>query len=287
MINVSSINTGTTVTNNGEFLESIRNEMVIDLIKSFFSAIYSDGYKHRISTDISTLNTIFQENGTNMLTSSQDKEVLFNELIEKYRKSLQAFKENDCENLVYECLKLYRTSSHVTINPYMFFYSFIDIPYSHIQMVFKKIPNISRLSNNSLQTQISEPDFSNNLENMNTFFEDEQRDIIVYGLKLIRFLPFFLFNTYVLGGGNFHSQALSLLGNVNQFITLLNSFKNSGTLYGPIGNFISEELQYITGTLSKEMNSPLTVNEKSRHMVIELISKSVMGPEEFGGVSVL
>jgi hypothetical protein len=115
---------------------------------------------------------------------------------------------------------------------------------------------------------------------MNTFFEDAQRDIIVYALKLIRFLPFLLFNTYVLGGGNYHGQALTLLANVNQFISHLSSFKNTNIIYGPLCSFMVEELEYITGVLAKDMNSPLQVNEESRHMVVDLISRSFSIPDE-------
>jgi hypothetical protein len=277
MINISSLNTGTSITDDVALLESLKNEMVIDLVKSFFAAAYSDGYRHRINTDMASLTAILNEQGDRMMTS-QDKDGVFNEMLNAYRQRLQGFKEDDCENLVYECLKLYHYLSHVTINPYSFYQSFIDIPYSHVQLAFKNIPNVTRLSNRGIQSQIAEPDFSNNLAGMNSFFEDSQRDIAVYGIKLIRFLPFFLFNTYVLGGGNYHSQALSLLSNVIQFIPVINNFKSTHILYGPAGAFISEELQYITSVLAKQLSSPLKVNDDSRHMVINLIARS-LSPE--------
>jgi hypothetical protein len=273
-VNASSIG------NDLDTLEILRNEMIIDLVKSFFAAFYTDGHRHRINTDIATLNTIFQENGSNMLTSSKDKDSLYAELLAQYKITLQGFKESDCENVVYECMKLYRYLSHVTINPYMFYNTFIDIPYSHVDMVFKKLPNLTRLSRSSVQSQIAGPNFSNNLSDMNAFFEDSTRDIPLYALKLIRFLPFFLFNTYVIGGGNYHSQALTLLANIEQFLPAISNFKNTHLLYGPFTSFLVDELTYLTSVLAKQLNSPLKVNEKSRHMVIDLISNSFAGPEE-------
>jgi hypothetical protein len=281
MINISSQNLdvgkkGTSIENNISFLDALKTEMIIDLIKSFFAAIYSDSYRHRVNTDIATLNTIFKEEGSKILTSAEDTEVVFNAILNKYRQTLQGFKESDCENIVYECMKLFQTRSHVTINPYEFYYSFIDLPYSHIKMVFSKIPIFKIFAGKSIQAQIAEPDFSNNLSTMDTFFEDEQRDIITYGLKLVRFLPFLIFNTYVIGGGNYHAQMLTLLSTVESFIGTINSFKNTSIIYGPLCNFIIEELTYMTSTLAKQMNSPLNVNNSSRHMVVNLIANSIV-----------
>jgi hypothetical protein len=268
-------NEGTTFTENIAFLEALKNEMIIDLVKSFFAAIYSDGYRHRINTDIASLNTIFQEQGSSLLTSSKDEEEISNELLTKYRHKLKKFKENDCENLIYECMKLYRFQQHVTINPYEFYASFIDIPYAHLKSVFRKIPSFVSLSNKGVQAQIVEPDFSNNLSKMNTFFEDENRDIILFGLKLIRFLPFFLFNTYIIGGGNYHNQMLQVLSNIKSVIPRINSFKNTHLLYGPLVEFIINELVYFTEVLAKQMESPLVVNNKSRHLIVNLIAQSM------------
>jgi hypothetical protein len=165
--------------------------------------------------------------------------------------------------------------SHAIINPYEFYNSFIDIPYSQLQVVFRRIPKVHQLSNsNNIQAQISEADFSNNLSSMNTFFEDENRDALIYGLKLVRFLPFFIFNTYVIGGGNYHSQFLTVLNNIKMIIPIISSFKNSNIIYGPIGNFIIDELEYFVNVLVPQMNSPLKVNSKSIHLIANLIKRS-------------
>jgi hypothetical protein len=277
IMNVSTLDLGsggTTFTDNMVFLEALRNEMIIDMIKSFLAAIYSDGYRHRIHTDIITLNNIFQNEGANIASSADDEETVYNSILSKYKQKLRGFKADDCENLVYECMKFFQYQSHVTINPYEFYKAFIDIPYSHIQQVFKRIPSLNLLSNKSIQSQIAEPDFSNNLFKMNIFFDDE-RSVIIYGLKLIRYLPYFLFNTYVIGGGNYHSQMLQVLNNAGSFIAHLNSFKNSNIIYGPLTSYIVEELDYLVNVFAKEMESPLKVNDKSRHMVVNLISNSL------------
>jgi hypothetical protein len=277
IMNISTLdigNGGTTFSDNMAFMEALRNEMIIDLIKSFLAAIYSDGYRHRIHTDIITLNSIFQNEGANIASSAEDEDSLFTSILSRYKEKLHNFKASDCENLVYECMKFFQYQSHVTINPYEFYKTFIDIPYSHIQQVFKRIPSLNLLSNKSIQTQIAEPDFSNSLFGMDTFYEDE-RSIIIHGLKLIRFLPYFLFNTYVIGGGNYHSQMLQILGSAESFISHLNSFKNSSIIYGPLTSYIVDELNYLVNTFAKQMESPLKVNDKSRHMVVNLIARSV------------
>jgi hypothetical protein len=141
--------------------------------------------------------------------------------------------------------------------------------------VFNRIPSFNRLSNKSIQGQITEPDFSNNLSTMNTFYEDDSRDVMILGLKTVRFLPFFIFNTYVIGGGNYHSQMLQVLGNVKSFISHINNFKSSNISYGPLAGFIVDELVYFIEIFAKEMESPLTVNNKSRHMMVNLIAQSM------------
>jgi hypothetical protein len=278
MINIVSQDFGknsSAIENSVAFLDALKTEMTIDLIKSFFAAIYSDGYRHRINTDIATLSTIFKEEGSKILTSADDENI-FTEILNKYRYKLKGFKEDDCENIIYECMKFFSYRNHATINPYEFYYSFIDIPYSHIKMVFDKIPIFKIFTGNSVQAQIADLDFSNNLSTMNTFFVDEQRDIITYGLKLIRFLPFFIFNTYVVGGGNYHAQMLTILNNIDSFISTINNFKNTNIIYGPLCTFIIDELNYMLSILAKQMYSPLNVNDKSRHMVISLIAKAAV-----------
>jgi hypothetical protein len=259
---------------NIDLLESMRDEMIIDLIKSFFAAIFSDGYRNRINTDIISLNSIFQESGSVVCTSADNPEAVFNELLSKYRNRLVDFKESDCENLVYECMKMFKYQSHVTINPFEFYNGFIDISYSYMQYVFKRLPIFNIVNNKNVQSQIASMDFSNNLSSMNTFFVDE-RDTVIYGLKLVRFLPFFIFNTYVLGGGNYHNQMLQTLSNVSSFLSTLGSFKNTSILYGPFTSFLLDELNYLINDFAKQMESPLKINNKSRHLMIDLIASSV------------
>jgi hypothetical protein len=249
-------------------------EITIDLIKSFFSAFYSDGYRQRINTDIITFNTILQEIGFELLTSAEDTDRLANSILDKYKKKLRNFKEADSENIIFKCLRFILYTSHAIINPYEFYSTFIDIPYSQLKIVFDRIPKIHRLSDNSRQTQISDADFSNNLYGMDTFFEDEDRDALIYGIKLIRFLPFFAFNTYVIGGGNYHNQFLTVLNNIKSIIPVINSFKSSHVFYGQVGDFILDELNYLINEFVPQMNSPLKVNNKSIHLLTNLIKRS-------------
>jgi hypothetical protein len=276
IINVNTFDNyiSTPVENNMAYLEAVKSEFIVDLLKSFFAAIYADSFKHRVNSDISSLNTILQEAGQALFTSSYDNEELLNSIASAYRKKLKEFKSVDCENLIYECLKLIMYKPHVIINPYEFYNTFIDIPYQQLKAIFARIPRIHTASKSVISGQISESDFSNNLRDMNTFFEDENRDALIYGLKLIRFLPFFIFNTYIIGGGNYHSRFLVVLNNIKSIISTINNFKNSHVLYAPIGTFIVEELDYLINVFFPQMNSPLKVNNKSIHLIAGLINQS-------------
>jgi hypothetical protein len=68
---------------------------------------------------------------------------------------------------------------------------------------------------------------------------------------------------------------LQVLGTIKSYIAHLNSFKNTNIIYGPLVSFIIDELVYFTEEFAKEMESPLSVNNKSRHMVVNLIAQSM------------
>jgi hypothetical protein len=273
IISIKGDSVGTSnIETNMSTLDSIKAEISLDLIKSFFAAIYTDGYRHRVNTDIACLNSILQDAGLDLLTSA-DTDAVASVILTKYRKKLRQFKDIDHENLIYRCLKLVLYTNYCVINPYEFYSTFVDIPYSQLQVVFNKIPRILKLGN-STQGQVYDADFSNSLLGMNTFFEDENRDALIYGLKLIRFLPYFIFNTYVVGGGNYHNQFLSIINNIKPIIPLISSFKSSHVAYNNFGSFIIDELDYIINSFYKEMNSPLKVNNKAVHLLTGLITKS-------------
>jgi hypothetical protein len=276
IMNIISIKGDSVSTSNIEtnmsLLESIKAEISLDLVKSYFAAVYTDGYRHRVNTDIACLNMILQESGLDLLTSA-DTDTVANNILGKYRKKLRQFKDIDHENLIYRCLKLVLYTNYCVINPYEFYSTFVDIPYSQLQMVFNKIPRILKLGNTT-QGQVYEADFSNSLNGMNTFFEDENRDALIYGLKLIRFLPYFIFNTYVVGGGNYHNQFLGVMNNVKSIIPIISSFKSSHVAYNNFGSFILDELNYIVNSFYPQMNSPLKVNNKAVHLLTSLITKS-------------
>lgn len=245
----------------------------IDLIKSIFTALYSDGYRSRINRDIGALNELFQKEGGNILTgtygdTNQDSDSVIEEL-RKYSSLLKGFKNGDCENLVYEMIKFIRYRSSVYINPYEFYSTFVDIPYEQMEYIFAKIPALCQLSSQS--RSINQFDFSNSLKGMNTFFNDNDRDVLVYGLKLVRFIPFLLFNTYVIGGGADHNGVQTILKNIKSFMNTIGSFRSRSIIYAPVGNFIISELDYILNTLAPQFSSPMAVNEKSRSLIASSI----------------
>jgi hypothetical protein len=252
----------------------IRDIFLIDLIKSIFIAIYNDEYRHRINTDIASLHSIFQEQGEVILTSSQNEEELSDTILSRYRQTLRDFKETDCENLVYEMMKLIKYLPQVTINPLEFYKSFIDIPSANAEMVFNKISAFTQLTQQG--NLVINSDFSNNLFDMNLFFKEPGKDALIYGLKLIRFLPFLIFNTYVIGGGNYHSKMLGVISGIKSIMAAISNAKSINYSYSVIGNFIIDELQYLITTFYAQMSSPMKVNTKSRHMIIDIMKMSAI-----------
>lgn len=266
--------TGTSI-DNITFKANVVNKLTIDLIKSFFTAIYNDGYRIRINKDIASLNTLFKAEGEIVSTGGYDKNNSmadpFSEIgaFAKYTTTLKQFKSKDSENLVYEMLDFVRFKSYAIINPLDFYEGFIDIPYTQMQCVFDKIPAFNRLTNGD--DRIIEYDFSNNLSGMNKFYVDEDRDIVIYAMKLVRYLPFLLFNTYVIGGGNEHSKMVQLLSNLKGITTSINSFKASSPIFSKVINFLSDELLYITDTLYKDFSSPVNVTTSARNVITSAI----------------
>jgi hypothetical protein len=278
-LSVSSKNTGSSsLSDSIEYLNMIRDIFIVDLVKSIFTALFNDEYHHRINSDIAALNSIFQEKGDIILTSGEDDNAVFKNLLITYRNKLKGFKDEGSENLVYNMLKFIQFLPNVTVNPLDFYKSFIDLPTAHIESIFNKLTAFNKLNKNG--NSIINCDFSNSLSNMNIFLNDEERGAFIYGLKLVRYLPFLIFNTYAIGGGNFHDKLLRVLTSVSSITSTIGSAKSARSLYAPLGNFILSEIQYFTGTFYKQMSSPMKVNNKSRHVMTELIKQSISLPEE-------
>lgn len=258
------------------------DNFAIDLIKSFFSAIYSDGIRSRVTSDILLLNTLLQKEGS--LATSIADETGGNldtacDTFAKYSVDLHQFKaSSNQEHFVYELLKMSQFSN-VTLNPYEFYKGFIDVPYCQIENVFQKIPSFNRFSSGSYTSNLI---FSNNLSEMDIFFEDKDRDIVIYGIKLLRFLPFLLFNTYVIGGGAYGAETKNVLSSISSYITSLLSFRSSNAQSAPIVKFITENLNYIMNDFAKQIASPLSVTSNSKKAITMAIGKHgvVLGADD-------
>lgn len=257
----------------------------IDLIKSFFSAIYADGIRNRVTSDILLVNSLLQKEGSIATAISEDSgdNTKGSDVFSKYAVDLHQFKaSSNSEHFVYELLKLIEFKTKVIINPYEFYKAFLDTPYVQIANVFERIPNFKRLDSKYC-TNYS---FSNNLFEMDNFNVDKDRDIISYGLKVVRFLPFLLFNTYVLGGGSYHTETKTIIENIKTFNVSLLSYRASNPITAPIVKFISENIIYLTGTFYEQISSPINITERSKRSLSIAINRYGIVDDEnmsFGG----
>ena len=252
---------------------SLIDNFAIDLIKSFFSAIYSDGIRSRVTSDILLLNTLLQKEGSLVTTIADETGGNLDtacDAFAKYAIDLHQFKaSSNQEHFVYELLKMSQYSN-VILNPYEFYKGFIDVPYCQIENVFQKIPSFNRFNSGAYYASHN---FSNNLSEMDIFFEDKDRDIVIYGIKLLRFLPFMLFNTYVIGGGAYGAETRAVLSSISPYITSLLSYRASNAASAPIVKFITDNLNYLINDFAKQIASPLSVTSNSKKAITLAIGK--------------
>lgn len=253
------------------------DEFTIDLIKSIFSAIYSDGIRSRVTSDILLANKLLQSEGMNITSttdpSNYSEAIKASDVFQKHTQALHQFKRNSGdEHLVYEMLQFVNaSSSSCKINPLEFYNSFIDTPYVHMENIFSRCGSFQRLSNQSIT--YANFNFSNNLNEMDGFYSDKDRDVIVYGLKILRYLPFMLFNTYIIGGGMSHNEAKQVITNIKRIMPSILGYKASNYWSSPIVTFIVENINYLTEKLAVELSSPLTVTTNTRIALIHAINK--------------
>lgn len=260
------------------------DEFAIDLIKSIFTSIYSDGIRSRVVSDILLANALLQKEGMN-ITATTDAGNYYeatkaSDVFQKYSEALHQFKKstND-EHLVYNMLQfINHGDATVKINPLEFYNTFIDTPYVHMENIFSKCGAFQRLTGQSIT--YSEFNFSNNLNEMDEFFVDKDRDMVVYGLKLIRYLPFVLFNTYLIGGGAAHCETKQLLVNIKRILPSILGFRASNYWAAPVVSFIAENINYLTEKLAADLASPITVTSNTRLALISAINKFGFVPDD-------
>ena len=262
------------------------DEFTIDLIKSIFASIYSDGIRSKVTSDILLTNKLLQSEGMG-ITASVDSNDYYeamkaSDVFQKHAQALKQFKRSSGdEHLVYEMLQFVNRSNTVAkINPLEFYKSFIDTPYVHMENIFSKCGAFQRLGNQSITyTQFN---FSNNLNEMDNFYTDKDRDIIIYGIKILRYLPFMLFNTYVIGGGSSHVEAKQTIDNVKKVMTSILGYKASNYWAAPMITFIVNNILYLTDKLAAELASPFTVTDSTRVALITAINKFGFTNDDIG-----
>lgn len=250
----------------------ILDEICVDLTKSIFTSIYSDGIRARVNSDILLYNSLIQKEGSIISTTTQDmyESSKACDTFKKYSSSLKQFKEskND-EHLVYSLLEC-SDYEGAKLNPLDFYTSFIDTPYVHMENTFSKCGAYQRLSGDMIGGDYI---YSNNLKEMDIFDVDNDRDIVIYGLKLLRYLPFVLFNTYVVGSGSAHIQTKQLIENIKKIMPSILGYAASNYWTSNVIKFIINNMNYLIDTLYVELSSPMTTNNKSKQALLTAIDK--------------
>lgn len=263
----------------GKLIDAFTN----DLIKAIFQAIYSDGVRARVTSDILLVNALLQKEGFDSGTKD-DFEGMKN--YEKHTKFLKQFKrESNLEQIVLEMLERVNEFSATTINPIDFYNTFIDTPNAQFIDLLEKIPQIKKLG---IYNPLNSYNFiySNNLKEMNLFSQERERDCLLYGIKLIRFLPVLYFVIFVLGGGNYQNECRIVVNNVKCIIGHIMSFRAGNAWSTPLVEAIANDLNYLTNDLYNQFASPLNVNTKTvgtlagainRYARIDEITKEEIG----------
>lgn len=254
---------------NIEYKGKVVDSLVVDLVKSIFTAIYTDSYRSRIIGDIYNLEVLFKNEGQNISSKGYTTESkLEMDIFKKYPNLIKKFKSKESENLILFMLEYIKFKSNASLNPLEFYKGFVDVPYNQIESVFAKSNAFKRFTDNTM----GDFNFSNNLSCMDKFFVDESRDIIVYAVKLIRYLPFVIFNTYVMGNGSDHSKTVQIMSYVNRIIQYLNQFKNTSPIFQNISTWLADELRYINEVVFTDFSSPLNVTNNARFVITSTIS---------------
>lgn len=253
------------------FKGNVVEKLTIDLIKSFFAAIFSDCYRNRILGDIYNLEVIFKNEGNSLYIKDYKDEISKQaELNAKYSTIFKKFKSNASENLIYYLLDYVRFNTGIIINPQELYEGFIDVPKTQLDLIYNKIPAFSRFTKNDVRVFLY--NFTNNLKDMNKFYVDSDRDIVIYAEKLVRYLPVAIFCVYVLGNGADHSKIVTLTSNIRKIIPTLKNLKSSSIIFGNICDALIDELNFILEVMLPDFSSPTSVTSASRFMITKAIS---------------
>lgn len=261
-----------------DYKSKVVETLVRDLVKSFFTAVYTDSYRSRIIGDIYNLEILFRNEGQAITANSASRnDKMEANLFAKYPELIKKFKSSESENLILFMLEYVKFKNSASLNPLDFYKGFVDIPYTQIETVFEKSNAFKRFNvvgENAI--------FSNNLSDMDKFFVDKDRDILVYATKLVRYLPFAIFNTYVIGNGTDHSKMTQLIKNIDRIISYLLSYRSSSILVSNLAQYLYDELVFIKEKMFYDFNSPLNVTNDAKFIITSTISMYGALPDEDG-----
>ena len=263
---------------------AVIDEITIDVIKSIFSAAFTDGIRTKCTSDILLTNNLLQKEGMNITVASKSENDAYNsaDVFAKYTDLLKQFKHaSGDEHIIYEIMKFTNYYNRdISINPLEFYSSFIDTPYAHVEDMICKCSSFQKLQNQAFK--FVDFNYSNSLKEMDMFQADRDRDILIYGTKLIRFLPWLLFDVYILGGGANHQNVKSIIKFVDSAKQNISLYKASNVWTAPVVEFLVNNINYIITTLYSQISSPLTVTVFSRKALIGAIDRFGELVEESG-----
>lgn len=281
MLNVQAISSkelAADVIPNLIFKDSCFEVFISDIIKSFFTAIYTDGYRIKALGDFMSIFGICENEGvliTSKASNTADDSNIITDLKTRYATIINSrFKGCRDVSIVRQVNELSKTryANGINISPKDFYDLFVSIPYTEVFMLMNKIPALNRIVSDNYNTLKGDITFDNGISSIDTFMADEERDILPYTLKLMRYLPFVLYDGYIVGAGGEHGRIMQFITTANSIISSLSNFKTTNRIYNNMCEFIIANLNYMTTTMYTKLSSPQIVSTGMRRILTNLVS---------------
>lgn len=263
---------GATDLDNLAFKGLIVDSFAKDLTKSFIAAIYNDKSKARILKDILIFTKMLNMEGATVTAIYNDSLNIniASDCFAKYEDELKELVSSNNNDKILSRTFKYAWSidkSTLIINPIEFYNSIIDAPYCQI------VDTLTKCKCCPKTFEFVEYDMNNSLKSMKTFFKDSERDIYLYGIKLVKYLPILLYTTYIVNGGANHIETKNIIEQAKSFVINVLGWKASNPQFAYLGDFIAEEINYFSDELFTQLASPLTNTSEAREALIHAINR--------------
>lgn len=259
---------------------NMADQMTVDLVKSFFTAIYNDGARTRINADMLTVKELIELHGKDIETknyesSRTDDEDAMVALYKDCANELKRFRSDENkEKLIISLLNHIMWANSCDINPYDFYKGLIEVPYVQLESTFSRCPVFQAFEKN-LKHNYIKINLCNSLAEMDDILNaEDSKDFHIYAMKLCRFIPWLAFNTYVIGNGSNHTEFTTLKEHIMRFATgpLIN-YGASSAFARVFTNFLVEEITYVLEDFVKGISSPLSCTPKVRKVLTTAINR--------------